>query len=91
MLDFSKKFVCARRDYSTYREHINAPVFRKMRKEKGVSYYNAYCEGWSNVCGAWATKERFVTPELLNRGRYGKPMYPNRSKRKDIKGRKRNK
>ena len=69
----------------------NAPVFRKMRKEKGVSYYNAYCEGWSNVCGAWATKERFVTPELLNRGRYGKPMYPNRSKRKDIKGRKRNK
>lgn len=69
----------------------NTPYFVKMRKEKNVSYYRAYCEGWSNVCGAWATKERFLTPELINRGRYGKPMYPNRNKRKDIKGRRRSK
>ncbi|MBO5409655.1 MAG: hypothetical protein J6A60_00150 [Clostridia bacterium] len=69
----------------------NAPYFRKLRKEKDVSYYKAYCEGWANTCGAWATKERFTTAELINRGRYGKSMYPNRSKRKNIKGRKRNK
>lgn len=69
----------------------NAPYFRKIRKEKNVSYYKAYCEGWANTCGLWATKERFLTPELLERGRYGKPINPNRNKRKDIKGRKRNK
>lgn len=67
----------------------NVPYFVQLRKSKGVSYYRAYCEGWSNECGAWATKERFLTPELINRGKYGKPMYPNRSNRKDIKGRKR--
>ena len=69
----------------------NLPYFVKLRKEKNVTYYRAYCEGWSNVCGAWATKERFLTDELINRGRYGQPMYPNRNKRKDIKGRRRNK
>ncbi len=69
----------------------NTPKFVKLRKEQGVSYYKAYCEGWANTAGAWATKERFVTPELINRGRYGKPFYPNRNSRKDIKGRKRNK
>lgn len=69
----------------------NTPYFVKMRREKGVSYYRAYCEGWSNTCGLWATKENFRTPELINRGRYGKPINPNRNKRKDIKGRKRNK
>lgn len=68
----------------------NLPYFIKLRREKNVSYYRAYCEGWSNVCGAWATKERFLTPELLERGRYGQRMYPNRNKRKDIKGRRRN-
>lgn len=69
----------------------NLPYFRKLRKEKNVSYYKAYCEGWANTCGLWATKERFLTTELLTRGRYGNPINPNRNKRKDIKGRKRNK
>ena len=69
----------------------NLPVFVKMRKEKNVSYYWFYCEGWSNLCGLWATKERFLTAGYLEKGRYGKPINPNRSKRKDIKGRKRSK
>ncbi len=69
----------------------NLPVFVKMRKEKNVSYYWFYCEGWSNLCGLWATKERFLTAGYLEKGRYGKPINPNRSKRKDVKGRKRNK
>ncbi len=67
------------------------PAFVKMRKEKNISYYWLYCEGWSNLCGLWATKDRFLTEDYINRGRYGKPINPNRSKRKDIKGRKRNK
>lgn len=69
----------------------NIPYFVKKRKAENISYYRLYCEGWANTCGLWATKERFLTPELLNRGRYGKPINPNRNKRKDIKGRKRNK
>ena len=69
----------------------NIPYFVKMRKIKNVSYYWLYCEGWANECGLWATKERFMTPELINRGRYGKPINPNRNKRKDIKGRRRSK
>ncbi len=68
----------------------NLPYFVRMRKEKNISYYRAYCEGWSNLCGAYVTKERFLTPKVLDYGRYGKPMYPNRNARKDIKGRKRN-
>ena len=67
------------------------PAFVRMRKEKNISYYWLYCEGWSNICGLWATKDRFLTAEYINRGRYGKPINPNRSKRKDIKGRKKNK
>ncbi len=66
----------------------NTPYFRKLRKEKNVSYYCAYCEGWSNLCGLWGTKERFITKECLERGRYGKPINPNRNPAKDIKGRK---
>ncbi len=69
----------------------NTPYFVKLRKEKNVSYYRAYCEGWANMCGLRATKDSFKTAELLNRGRYGKPINPNRNKRKDIKGRRRNK
>ncbi len=69
----------------------NVPYFVRMRKEKNVSYYRAYCEGWANICGLWVTKDRFLTPEYINRGRYGKPINPNRNKRKDIKGRRRNK
>ena len=67
----------------------NTPYFIKLRKEKNISYYRLYCEGWSNLCGLRATKERFLTPELINTGRYGKPINPNRNKRKDIKGRRR--
>lgn len=67
------------------------PALVKMRKEKNVSYYWLYCEGWANLCGLYATKDRFLTDECRNRGRYGKPINPNRSARKDIKGRKRNK
>lgn len=67
------------------------PAFVNYRKNKDVSYYKAYCEGWSNLCGLWATKDRFLTKECLERGRYGKPISPNRNGRKDIKGRKRNK
>jgi len=52
----------------------NTPYFVKMRNKKNISYYRLYCEGWSNLCGLWATKEKFVTPELINRGRYGKPI-----------------
>ena len=69
----------------------NVPYFVKKRKIDNISYYWLYCEGWSNMCGLWATKERFLTPECINRGRYGKPVNPNRNKRKDIKGRRRNK
>jgi hypothetical protein len=69
----------------------NVPYFVKMRKLNDVTYYRAYCEGWANECGLYATKERFKTKELLERGRYGKPINPNRNKRKDIKGRRRNK
>ncbi len=69
----------------------NTPYFVKKRKAENISYYWLYCEGWSNLCGLWATKEHFLTPELINRGRYGKPINPNRSKRKDIKGRRRKK
>lgn len=67
----------------------NVPYFVQLRKHKNVSYYWFYCEGWANECGLFATKEHFMTPELINRGRYGKPINPNRNKRKDIKGRKR--
>lgn len=68
----------------------NLPYFVKLRKEKNISYYRAYCEGWSNLCGLWATKEKFLTEECRNRGRYGKPINPNYNERKNIKGRKRN-
>lgn len=67
----------------------NLPVFVKLRKEKNVSYYWLYCEGWSNLCGLFATKEKFLTDECRNRGRYGRPINPNHNARKDIKGRKR--
>lgn len=67
----------------------NLPAFVRLREKKKISYYKCYCEGWSNLCGLWATKERFVTDELLDGGRYGKPINPNRNKRKDVKGRKR--
>lgn len=35
----------------------NLPVFRKMRKEKGVSYYSFYPEKSANFLGSLVTKE----------------------------------
>ena len=67
------------------------PLFVNLRRKKNISYYWLYCEGWSNLCGLYATKERFLTEECRMRGRYGKPINPSYNKRKDIKGRKRNK
>ncbi len=67
------------------------PFFVNLRKKKDISYYWLYCEGWSNLCGLFGTKERFLTAECRGRGRYGKPINPNYNERKDKKGRKRNK
>lgn len=67
------------------------PALCRLRREKNISYYWLYCEGWSNLCGLFGTKEKFLTKECLERGRYGKPINPNHNKRKDIKGRKRKK
>lgn len=67
------------------------PALVRLRKRKNISYYRLYCEGWANICGLFATKEKFLTEECLKRGRYGKPINPNHNIRKDIKGRKRNK
>lgn len=36
----------------------NIPYFRRMRKEKGVSYYRFYPESTANRLGAWATGEK---------------------------------
>jgi len=50
----------------------NIPAVVRWRKEKDVSYYALYCEGWANVWGAgWSGKE-FVTQEMQKRGRFGK-------------------
>ncbi len=35
----------------------NLPIFRRMRKEKGISYYAFYPESTANQLGAWVTKE----------------------------------
>ena len=67
------------------------PALVNLRRKKNISYYWLYCEGWSNLCGLYATKERFLTEDCRNRGRYGKPINPAYNSRKDIKGRKRNK
>ena len=36
----------------------NIPYFRRMRKEKAVSYYRFYPESTANYLGAWATGEK---------------------------------
>lgn len=36
----------------------NIPYFRRMRKEKGVSYYRFYPESTANRLGTWATGEK---------------------------------
>ncbi len=54
----------------------NLPAFVKMRKEGGVSYYKAYCEGWANLWGrAWA-RESFISRDMLDNGFFGKPIKP---------------
>ena len=35
----------------------NLPVFRRMRQEKGISYYSFYPESTANYLGALVTKE----------------------------------
>lgn len=56
MLDFSRKFVCATREYSRYDRHVNAPVFRKSftlsEKPKsaellisGLGFYDLFLNG----------------------------------------------
>ena len=67
------------------------PALVKLRREKNISYYWLYCEGWANLCGLAVTKEKFLTEDCKLRGRYGKPINPNYNKRKEVKGRKRNK
>ena len=36
----------------------NLPVCRRMRKEKGISYYGFYPESTANRLGAWASGEK---------------------------------
>lgn len=50
------------------------PAFQKYRKEKDVSYYWLYCEGWANLWGRRWSKEDFISEEMINRGRFGKPL-----------------
>jgi len=50
----------------------NLPSMVRRRKEKDISYYALYCEGWANVWGAAWSGEEFVTQEMLGRGRFGR-------------------
>ncbi len=50
------------------------PALTKYRKDNDVSYYTLYCEGWANLWGSRWSGEKFVTDEMLNRGRFGKPI-----------------
>ncbi|MCL2495370.1 MAG: hypothetical protein FWE98_06925 [Oscillospiraceae bacterium] len=50
----------------------NLPPIVRWRKEKDVSYYALYCEGWANIWGAAWSGEDFVTEEMKKRGRYGR-------------------
>lgn len=36
----------------------NLSTLRKLRREKGLSYYAVYPENWANRLGEWATKEK---------------------------------
>ena len=51
----------------------NFPPLTRYRKEKDVSYYALYCEGWANVWGSRASGQPFLTGEMRTRGYYGKP------------------
>lgn len=46
----------------------------KYRKDNNVSYYWLYCEGWANLWGLRWSNEEFRSENMLNTGRFGKPM-----------------
>ena len=52
----------------------NLPPVCRYRKEHNVSYYTIYCEGWANLWGSRFSGQEFITDELLQRGRFGKPI-----------------
>ena len=54
----------------------NFPVFTKMRREKNISYYWLFCEGWANIWGRLASRESFVTKDMLEHAYFGKPIKP---------------
>lgn len=56
----------------------NTPVFVKLRKEKGYSYYKLYCECWANIWGRAASKESFLSDDLKEHGYFGRPIKPAR-------------
>ncbi len=55
----------------------NLPALVKYREDKDVSYYALYCEGWANIWGERFSGEKFISDDMLNHGRYGKPFYVN--------------
>ena len=52
----------------------NLPPVCRYRKKNNVSYYTLYCEGWANLWGSRFGGQKFITKELLERGRFGKPL-----------------
>ena len=38
----------------------NLSTLRRLRREKGLSYYSVYPENWANRLGEWAAKEKSV-------------------------------
>ena len=52
----------------------NFPPIVRYRKQYDVSYYTIYCEGWANLWGSRFSGENFETQELLQRGRFRKPL-----------------
>jgi len=52
----------------------NFPPLVKYRKENNISYYKLYCEGWANLWGLRWTKEKFVSQDMLEHARYGRPL-----------------
>ncbi len=56
------------------------PALIKYRKEKNVSYYKLYCEGWANLWGLKWSRDAFRSENMLATGYYGKPL-PERYRR----------
>ncbi|MCR5483967.1 MAG: hypothetical protein K6F09_00065 [Clostridiales bacterium] len=53
----------------------NFPPISKYRKKNKVSYYKLYCETWANVWGSRFSGEKFITDDMIEHGRFGKPFY----------------